>query len=839
MIEQAQGWIRKCGGILILFALMACFLAGRTIAAPAPPESGAAPTAQTPDAPPQNPPAAPAADTTPGMQAPAPAAQAPAPAAKSKQAAAQYGDIYIRYERMSQDGNRIMADGNVEVHYRNIVIFADHMEVDSKTKDVLAVGKVTLHIGEEPKKPKAGPGPAAKPAAIPAAPAAAVNEDGTLAPPPPPAPAHEVFSTERLEFNLDTAQGKMEKAFGMIEPSFRYQADSLEREGDIYKMDKMSFTACAQPNPRWGFSCARANLKKDDYIDMWGVTLRIKSVPILYWPYMRYPLNRDRSTGFLTPKFGYTGTKGFYLTENFYWDIARNMDFTAEASYYSKKGVGTGAEFRYMFDKSFGGSLNVIYFRFNEAAQAIGGTAADAYIVRWNHNQPLPGGFSLTAAVDYQSSFDFLREFDVNFQQAMVANRSSQIYVTKSWSILSLSVRASQFETYFPAYGAQGDSIISRYLPRISLNSYKIKLFGPLYLSFGGEFYNWIYGWKSDYDKGTEGRYQTASFSPVLSLPWSALPWLGVNVSLSGDFSYYWQTYKTDATGTTKITNDPLGVARYSIGLDLLGPRFYKIFELKNSRIKHLIEPVVSYRYDLPYANSARFPTSSGYFQYHQLTYGLTNHLYLKERGAGPGTSAREILTFGLSQTFYIAPETGPLSYYRVNGLPPPFSEVTSYLRFYPGRLINVDFSASYNPYYKTFSSLRLGAGIGQPKDDFFLTVNWYKSINAWLSGAAEAAQNGLPLEYSSIWDRHQISIVGGLKIPALDLEGKGEFDYNIIEKKILYVMGDLTFHYQCFDLKADVRLFYFRDVPEIRVGFTVGIGNIGHSSSMLEGSNY
>ncbi len=793
MSERAQGRRRKCGGVLILFVLAS----GTALAV-----------------------------------------QAPAPPAKSKQAAAQYGEIYIRYERLSRDGDRVIADGNVEVHYKNIILFADHMEVDSKSKDVLAVGRVTLHISEEPKKPKAGPGQAAQPAAVPASPP--VNEDGTLAPPPPPGPAHEVVSTERLEFNLDTAQGKMEKVFGMIEPSFLYQADSLEREGDIYKMNKMSFTACTQPNPRWGFTSARATLKKDDYIDMWGATLRIKSVPVLYWPYLRYPLTRDAATGFLMPEIGYTGVKGFYLTESFYWAIARNMDFTVGADYYAKKGVGAGADFRYMFGKSFGGSLNVIYFRFNATAQASGGTQPDAYIIRWNHNQPLPGGFSLVAAVDYQSSFDFLREFDVNFQRAMVANRSSQIYVTKSWSILSLSVRASQSETYFPAYGgSQGNSIVFRYLPQISLNSYKIKLFGPLYLSFGGGFNNWQYGWQSAYDNGTEMRAQTASFTPVLSLPWSALPWLSANVSLSGDFTYYWQSYKTDATGKTKIADVPLGIARYGVGLDLIGPRFYKIFELKDSRIKHLIEPVASYHYDTPVTDASRIIAAGGYFQYHQLTYGLTNHLYLKERSAGAGTQPREILTFGLSQTFYLAPETGPLSYYRVNGLPPQFSEVTSYLRLFLGRLMNVDFSAGYNPYYKNIASLRLGAGIGQPTDDFFLSVSWFKSINAWLKGAAEAAQNGLPLEYSSIWDRHQISVSAGLKIPALDLEGKGEFDYNIMEKKLLYVMGDLIFHYQCLDLKANARLFFFRDTPEFQIGFSVGIGNIGRSSSILGGEKY
>jgi LPS-assembly protein len=277
-----------------------------------------------------------------------------------------------------------------------------------------------------------------------------------------------------------------------------------------------------------------------------------------------------------------------------------------------------------------------------------------------------------------------------------------------------------------------------------------------------------------------------------------------------------------------------MGIFHYGVSVELIGPLFFKIFELKDSRIKHLIEPVVSYRYDSPVENSDRIITSSGFFQYHQLSYGLTSHLYIKARSAAPSTQPREILTFGLGQTFYLAPETGPLSWYQVNGLPPKFSEVTSYLRFFPGRFISIDFSASFNPYYKTVSSLRLGGGIGQPSDDFFLSLNWFKSINAWLRGASEDAQNGLPLEYSSLWDRHQISVAGGFKVPALDLEGRGEFDYNIIEKKILYVMANLIYHYQCLDIKADLRLFYFRDTPEIRFGLSIGLGNIGRTNSLL-----
>ena len=130
MIENARARNGKCGGVLFFFILAAGFLTGPTLA-------GQTAATQTAAAPPQKPPAA--------------------PAAPSKQTAVQHGDIYLVSERWSRDGDRIIADGNVEVHYKNIILYADHLEADSRTKDVLAVGKVTLHIGEEDKKPKAVP----------------------------------------------------------------------------------------------------------------------------------------------------------------------------------------------------------------------------------------------------------------------------------------------------------------------------------------------------------------------------------------------------------------------------------------------------------------------------------------------------------------------------------------------------------------------------------------------------------------------------------------------------------------------------------------------------------
>ena len=701
-----------------------------------------------------------------------------------------FGELTVRAWTLDKGEERIVASGEVEVVYKQVKLFADRIELDTKTKDVLAVGKVTLQLPEE------------------------------------------VVDCEKLSFNLDTQQGKLEKAIGRIQPSVLYEAASIERKSDnLYDLEKAKFTSCTQPAPRWNFSFSKASFKKDDYIAMWGAVLSIKKVPIFYWPYIRYPLGQQpRATGFLMPKIGFSGVKGFSLSQGFYWAIARNMDATFSLDYYGAKGAGGGLEYRYLFSGGTNGDVHLYYFTFKTpAAQttASGQTTQpvkpeDAYIIRWEHNQQLPLGFSLVASVDYQSSFNFLREFDNNFMRALVFNRSSQIYLSNSWSSYSFSIRAARVETssVFAKY-----SVIYTYLPQVSFDSFKMKILSPLYFSFSSSFSNWQYGSDAQYLKNTQARSQDFSFNPALSLPFNAIPWLSVNLSAEGFLTYYWKSLNPKGV----IVNEPLLTRYFAISVDLIGPVFYRMWKLSSDAgsdgstealLKHVFEPTVSYRYESPIINGLKVYSPYGMYRYHQLVYGFTNHVLLKKGG-----SPKEIFTWGVSQAFYLSPEDSPLKYYPINGQIPRFSEVDSYVRLYPGAGYSFDFGASFNTYFKSFSSIRLAANFGSPADDLFLNVNWYKSMN--------------PYYQNPFYDRHQISLFSGVKIPALSMELQGEMDFNITEMKMLYSAASFVYHYQCLDLKADVRLFFFREKPDLQFKISFGLGNIGKTTDFLGGARF
>jgi LPS-assembly protein len=706
-----------------------------------------------------------------GQTATAPAA----PAAPAGQTGAT--EVRIVSRTQQRDGDRVYASGDVEVRYGEVLVFADRVEYDLATKDVRAEGNVVVQTGGE------------------------------------------VIRAERALYNLETGRGTIERASGLVQPSILFEAATLEREqADVYALTKARLTACTQPNPRWSFGLSRARLRTGEYVQMWDAVVRIKSVPVFYLPYLRYPL-KDRATGFLTPQFGYAGEKGLALTQSYYWAMAPNMDLTAGVDLYAKRGTGAGLEYRYIFPGGTKGDLNLYYFMYKR--QDDGSRPGSSSIVRLNHTQALPLGFSLVASVDYQTSFTFLREFDNSFERAVSFTRTSQAFLTRSWRRFNLSARASRFETYFSQLD---DSNVSKALPQITFNVFKTRLFAPVYFSLATSMGRTQYGWKSQYEAGTEKRSTRLTVSPSLSLPFSSIPWLTATTTATAHLNYYGQTL--DAAGSGAIVDDPLFTRSFVGTIEIVGPVFYRLFYGRSgrARLKNIIEPYVTYSYESPTNDSDRIVTNYGFFRYHQMSYGVTGRFLFK----GAGDRSIEVFSLGLGQTYYFSPEDGPLSIFPVDGRPPRFSEITGTLRFYPQAKFSLDASAGYNTYYDTLSSLRLSATAGSKADGEFVTLTWFKSSNAWVAGADPAL--------IALYNRDQVGALGGVRLRGLDVDLQLKADYNIKDHKLLYTGAQVTYHYQCLDILVDFRAFYYRAKADTQIRVSVGLGSIGRSFDFLGG---
>lgn len=128
----------------------------------------------------------------------------------------------------------------------------------------------------------------------------------------------------------------------------------INQEGRL-EMGDVGYTTCPPESEDWIIQADDIQLDTTTGVGTArDVKLRFKGVPILYSPYLSFPITDARKSGILTPEIGSTGRSGNELSLPYYWNIAANYDATATPRLLTDRGLQMGAEFRYLFRKSSG-----------------------------------------------------------------------------------------------------------------------------------------------------------------------------------------------------------------------------------------------------------------------------------------------------------------------------------------------------------------------------------------------------------------------------------------------------------------------------------------------------
>ena len=164
-------------------------------------------------------------------------------------------------------------------------------------------------------------------------------------------------SSESAEFGYDTGRIRFEGAEFMVgERNARGTAGVLEinQEGQLRLAD-VGYTTCPPESEDWIIEAEDINLDTSTGVGTArGMRLRFKGVPILYSPYLSFPITDARKSGVLTPEVGSTGRSGNELSLPYYWNIAENYDATLTPRLLTARGLQMGTEFRYLSEGSSG-----------------------------------------------------------------------------------------------------------------------------------------------------------------------------------------------------------------------------------------------------------------------------------------------------------------------------------------------------------------------------------------------------------------------------------------------------------------------------------------------------
>jgi LPS-assembly protein len=133
-------------------------------------------------------------------------------------------------------------------------------------------------------------------------------------------------------------------------------AEEAHRSSPTYSWFKRAtYTTCTPTDPTWRIQSEKLILNKETGRGTAkDVVLYAKNTPFFYSPYLSFPIDKRRYSGFLYPNFGYDSQSGAFIGFPYYFNLAPNYDNTFTLTPMSQRGVMGENLFRYLTPRHAG-----------------------------------------------------------------------------------------------------------------------------------------------------------------------------------------------------------------------------------------------------------------------------------------------------------------------------------------------------------------------------------------------------------------------------------------------------------------------------------------------------
>jgi LPS-assembly protein len=453
------------------------------------------------------------------------------------------------------------------------------------------------------------------------------------------------------------------------------KARKIQKVGaNKWVLHEVTYSTCPITHHSWQVQASRLVLnKKSGWGSATNAVLRVKSIPVFYLPYLNFPLDDRRKTGFLLPNYGKSSRSGIDIAFPYYWNIAPNVDMTFTPHYLQQRGVFLNNEMRYLTSSSHG-QLQLGLIPHDRKFAVLKQTAKSEFL-----GDDLLPNLQNSSARRYQVHVDNITQLSANWQSHLNYNYVSDRYAVNDLGQSGLSQPVSsqllqsadldfQNEHWnFKALvkGYQGLSQVFQQVenqyqrvPGLFLSShYRDSLFGFDY-SFSSAAINFFKGqdeWKTTPPVIGERLHVRPGIAYSFYRPWGYL-----RPELEWDFTRYALRrqipgFERNPTRWVPISNVGAGLhferSFFSLGgsyRQTLSPRLYYLFVPKRNGQEQIplfdtVRQAFTYR---QLFSKNRFSSVDRIGDANQLTLGLNSRVFNKDSG-------REKLSAGLGMIFY------------------------------------------------------------------------------------------------------------------------------------------------------------------------------------------
>ena len=614
--------------------------------------------------------------------------------------------VFADHVMQGTEKESIYAWGRVKVKYQDRTLWADKVKVNNKT----GIGKAKGHV-------------------------ILVTADGTR-----------MKARESL-FNLKSEQAKLFNSKGIVADQFHITGKEMERLSPtriIFK--EATLTTCRGVLPDWSIEAKNADIVREDRVLLNEAVLKVKNFPILYLPFWYAPIDTQRKSGFMAPTFGWNYLDGITFQQQFFWAINRWSDATLN----TRSIVGGwqhSLDYRYIPSNQERGYIRGNFFIDNVTGNTL-------WTLGMNHQQELPNDVKFTGVLDLASENSLNQIVNNNTQRRTRRNTDSYATINKIWDSSSLDI--------LTRYRKSTDNIKDDTFGELPQITYKVQQTRigktPLYFNLETSAAWFVTDLKSKVDDDFFFKTSRLDFNPRLTLPLTLAPWLSITNTIGARETYYGRGLTTVISEFSKLPS----FTRESInfGSVLEGPKFSKIFHIKNSssKIKHLLKPRLSYNYtpDIDEEDKLKIKKFDGIDSAgapaNSVTYEFEQRLLKKFETDINKFETKQILRFNVSQSYNIREATIK----KKSGEDRlPFSDLRFDLDSRPLDSIILNADATYNFETDQVKTVNFEAGI-KPVDNFWIIMErrWIRDGTNFILGTLDLSfKPGWRVQYSTRFD--------------------------------------------------------------------------------------